>query len=262
MENTIPEIDVKELGHSLREGREAAGLSRAQLADRTGIPAKAIEKFESGAQEPSASRLVKLSHQLELDVGALIGLQLHAENDKSRLQTSKGPAETSTGREAFEHAKSIVAELDLLRANGFVGAHRRSFVLAEKASAAICSVEPGELFDLAISRGIDQATMPEREKQLSQFAEDPRHAETGCRELGERIVDTAIFGRDLYSVDLDQLQNIADELEEDGSIERRYSEWGLAMFLGSWDDHSSLVPLVRHPLRLRAISLGCNCFDE
>ena len=51
-----PHIDKearKRFGHALRNGREARGLTQAELADQTGLQRKQVSRFELGEAEPS-----------------------------------------------------------------------------------------------------------------------------------------------------------------------------------------------------------------
>lgn len=52
------------LGTVIRTAREAAGLSRAQLADRARISAVFVSKIEQGVKGPSPSTLVRLANAL------------------------------------------------------------------------------------------------------------------------------------------------------------------------------------------------------
>ena len=59
-------------GERLMQARNAAMLSRPQLAKASGIPTKAIEKFEYGTQEPNISRLQTLAKILNVTVEYLM----------------------------------------------------------------------------------------------------------------------------------------------------------------------------------------------
>jgi transcriptional regulator with XRE-family HTH domain len=51
----------------LRELRDAAGLSQAQLADRAGMHLHGITKLEQGDREPSWATVLALAKALEVD---------------------------------------------------------------------------------------------------------------------------------------------------------------------------------------------------
>lgn len=52
--------DVKSAGELLREARQAARLTQAQLARRAGVTQSVISAYESGRREPALSTLVRL----------------------------------------------------------------------------------------------------------------------------------------------------------------------------------------------------------
>lgn len=57
---------------SIRERREALGLSRTELAEAVGISAKSLSRYESGEREPRASDLVKIADALGCSVELLV----------------------------------------------------------------------------------------------------------------------------------------------------------------------------------------------
>lgn len=57
---------------SIRERREALGLSRTELAEAVGISAKSLSRYESGEREPRASDLVKIASNLGCSVEDLV----------------------------------------------------------------------------------------------------------------------------------------------------------------------------------------------
>ena len=81
------EADDDTLASRLRQARDDMGFSRAELARRTGIPAKSIEKFEFGTQEPSVSRLQALSEALEVTFQSLAGMDADPYFEPSPSQT-------------------------------------------------------------------------------------------------------------------------------------------------------------------------------
>jgi transcriptional regulator with XRE-family HTH domain len=52
----------------VRIGRQRAGLTQQQLADRSGHPRETIARWETGAREPSLSTLRQLAEALDLDL--------------------------------------------------------------------------------------------------------------------------------------------------------------------------------------------------
>ena len=60
-------------GERLRKLREAHGLSRDQLAERSGITMPGIRAIENLGREPRLGTLVALAKALEMTVSDLIG---------------------------------------------------------------------------------------------------------------------------------------------------------------------------------------------
>jgi len=61
------------LGERLRAYRKAAGITQAQLAKTTGITFQQIQKYETGANRISFSRLVELAQALDCRVMDVVG---------------------------------------------------------------------------------------------------------------------------------------------------------------------------------------------
>jgi len=60
-------VDVQ-VGANIRIFRLAKGLSQTALADATGVTFQQVQKYESGTNRVSSSRLVKISKVLEVPV--------------------------------------------------------------------------------------------------------------------------------------------------------------------------------------------------
>lgn len=65
---------AERLGNKLREAREAAGLTQAQLAERIGVSRKTINTVENGVYIPSTLIALKLAAALGKPVEALFTL--------------------------------------------------------------------------------------------------------------------------------------------------------------------------------------------
>ena len=63
----------------LKELREAAGLSRLQVANRLGISVVAVRKWENGVNKPSADKLPDLADLYTCSIDALYGRGAAAE---------------------------------------------------------------------------------------------------------------------------------------------------------------------------------------
>jgi transcriptional regulator with XRE-family HTH domain len=65
-------LDVA-LGVHVRLRRKEAGLSQAKLAARVGLTFQQVQKYETGANRISFSRLVEIAHALHCSVHDLVG---------------------------------------------------------------------------------------------------------------------------------------------------------------------------------------------
>ncbi|MGY1714220.1 helix-turn-helix transcriptional regulator [Geodermatophilus sp. SYSU D01106] len=59
---------MNSLGRQIRQLREAAGLTQAELAERTGTSQSAVAHLESGRRIPTLTTLQKFAHALGRDV--------------------------------------------------------------------------------------------------------------------------------------------------------------------------------------------------
>jgi transcriptional regulator with XRE-family HTH domain len=83
-------IDVL-VGQRIRALRSAQGMSQADLGQRVGVRFQQIQKYESGANRVSASRLLALAHTLGVPVSHFFeGAELSADAEAARA-TSGGP---------------------------------------------------------------------------------------------------------------------------------------------------------------------------
>lgn len=57
----------------LRKARDLRGLSQADLAERSGLPATSISHFEAGSRKPSFDNLRRLADTLEVTADYLLG---------------------------------------------------------------------------------------------------------------------------------------------------------------------------------------------
>jgi len=107
-------------GRRLKELRETRGLTQAQLADSSGVPAVMISHFETGArQNASMATLIKLAKALSCSVDFLLGVEGteirasgkvaallratdHATDDQIKHLVIMAEAMTATAKEASE----------------------------------------------------------------------------------------------------------------------------------------------------------------
>ncbi len=85
------------VGGRVRECRLARGLTQADLARALGLTFQQIQKYESGANRISASKLWEAALFLEVDLGGFFPCDQH----KAAAQTTggHGPTETAATRE-------------------------------------------------------------------------------------------------------------------------------------------------------------------
>ena len=63
------------LGNRLREAREAAGWTQAELAERIGVSRKTVNTVENGVFVPSALLALKMSRALSVPVEQLFWIE-------------------------------------------------------------------------------------------------------------------------------------------------------------------------------------------
>lgn len=236
----------------LRKARQEAGMSRQQLAEATDIPVKSIEKFEYGTMEPSFPRLRVLCKTL----GVSRDWIETGEGVPSPVKETRPPANDRSGREepddaaeetAEETEKSLLAEIDDLRANGFESSPRRAMAVADEILTDLKKLEVADLFFLAAYRNLHKGDCFTHEEITNLFSEDPDKAQGYCGQIEERILDTAILGADLYAITHEALSELADRLTEEGhEID--------AEGLFGWKDHEALAPALRPVLRSLAFA--------
>ncbi len=137
-------------------------------------------------------------------------------------------------REAIEEDLS---RIDDWRKNEFQGHRRAALALGEQLGDRLGFMEPADLLDLARDRGCGDP-LPTTATLNDALRGDPGKGEALCREVADRIVDTAIFGRDLVTVKLEGLVELAY---------RHQVEHG--RMLGDWRTHDELLPASRSRLR-------------
>lgn len=60
-------------GECIRQAREKAHLTQAELARKLGVPYQSISQWERNIRKPKIQTLAKLSEALEVDIAALFG---------------------------------------------------------------------------------------------------------------------------------------------------------------------------------------------
>lgn len=97
-------VDVH-VGKRVRHRRWMVGMTQQQLAEKVGIKFQQIQKYETGMNRVSASRLWDISEALDVPVGFFFeGL-----GDTSSTTTESLPADILADKEALELVRSYYA---------------------------------------------------------------------------------------------------------------------------------------------------------
>jgi transcriptional regulator with XRE-family HTH domain len=251
----LPEGQDDTIATRIRAARERAGLTRADLSSRTGIPTKSIEKFEYGHSEPPVSRLDTIARETGVSLHWLISGDDGAEAVPAKPGTTApgGAPSWPNPNDALapvptEQARAELAVLDAMRASGFDKSPRKALASIDRLRGTLRFLEPDELMALGFERGLFMGECPTGGGLFDLFNADPDNANAECGNLEERIIDTAVFGLDLFAIERDPLTDLADELREaHDSIEG-------PGFLSGWGSHSKFVPLIRPVLRNMAVA--------
>ena len=99
-------VDVH-VGKRIRHRRWLTGMTQQQLAEQVGIKFQQIQKYETGANRVSASRLWDISDSLTVPVSFFFeGLE---GSDKSNADKSSVPADLMGDKEALDLVRSYYA---------------------------------------------------------------------------------------------------------------------------------------------------------
>lgn len=100
------QVDVH-VGKRVRHRRWLVGMTQQQLAEKVGIKFQQIQKYETGANRISASRLWDIAEALEVPVSFFFeGLE---ETAKDEDQKSGVPADLMGDKEALDLVRSYYA---------------------------------------------------------------------------------------------------------------------------------------------------------
>ena len=121
-------VDVH-VGKRVRHRRWMMGMTQQQLADRVGIKFQQIQKYETGMNRISASRLWDISEALDVPVAFFFeGLGEAGASEDGARTVSAMPGDILADREALEQVRSYYAIPETQR--------RRLFELARVLSDA------------------------------------------------------------------------------------------------------------------------------
>ncbi|SDX95357.1 helix-turn-helix domain-containing protein [Citreimonas salinaria] len=101
-------VDVH-VGKKIRQRRWLIGMTQQQLAGRVGIKFQQIQKYETGANRVSASRLWDIAEALDAPVSAFFEGIEEAENAKAVHGQDNVPADILADKEALDLVRSYYA---------------------------------------------------------------------------------------------------------------------------------------------------------
>jgi hypothetical protein len=143
--------------------------------------------------------------------------------------------------ETVSPADDLLESLDALRSDRFNGNQRRAAAELTDLAAELHKLRPDGLLDLAHVRDLFIDAVPTGEDLQGALTQDFDNGQKLCGQIEDRILDTAVFGVDLYAIEFDRLEKLADELDVDGPT-------------FGWKDHDQVVPALRARLRPLALS--------
>jgi len=227
-------------GERLMQARNTAMLSRSQLATASGIPAKAIEKFEYGTQDPTISRVKTLAQVLNVEVDYLMtgeGVTMPT----IEPVVSDDVASNMLGGE-LEQITQKLSYLDELREDGFQKKWRTAPRLFEEVQKSMQKLSLDDVLDLGEAREL----FPVSEELLDQYQEmDGEEREAFIDNLIERVLDTAYFGLDLHTIRKSDLVDLAHCYDLDGDDT---NFWG-----SKWSGQAAIVSALQYTMRHLAL---------
>jgi transcriptional regulator with XRE-family HTH domain len=212
----LTELDTrKSVGQRLQRFREDAGYSRRQLAelvDDDSVTAKTIENIERVVTDPGVNRLTAIAEALMTDIDTLLGKKPTQPTQTGGVITeapAEAPVEVPTDQEL---ALEALEELDDLRGSGFQEEFDHANNLVQDAQNALKRMDVEELCEVARQRKISPASHPDPDEFKEMIGKNVQgyFAQRTC--LGERIIDTAVFGVDLYKIEHKALKKLGEEL--------------------------------------------------
>lgn len=253
------------LAQKLRKARDVTGMSRAKVEEEIKVPSRTLEKYEYGSLEPPLGRLKDLCELYGVPLGLMIGIEGKPEKSGNSKKSGEGEtpkgipheAETLEGEDpgimiaSDEPKGSVLQTLEMIDGCRQMGLakHRRRVKAVSKFFMNLADhLEFDQLFQLAIDRGVYDEEILTDVGYHELYDESPEKAEAGCRELALRILDTALFGVDLYAIERDALVELAGQLSADEAIENRFQFAPQRLMGFAWGDHDDFVSNMREPL--------------
>ena len=94
------------VGKRIRHRRWLVGMTQQQLADQVGIKFQQIQKYETGANRVSASRLWDIAKSLQVDISFFFeGI----EGDEAQVEPGVAPSDVLSDKETLELLRSYYA---------------------------------------------------------------------------------------------------------------------------------------------------------
>ena len=207
--------EIKTINDRIREVREKAGLSRPTLAEKTGIPKRSVEKLEYGSMEPSIDRLKAIAKACDASFDYLVSGDTDQDNSKPSKpkSTSDDKPETVKPKSEELSIEQQLIKIDAMRKSEFEGNIRAHLADINQVAENMKRLEPGDLHQLAINRGIPEVSFPSIDHIYDMFSSDVDGAQAICTDLEERVMDTAIIGFDFVSQEHVFLSEIVEEAE-------------------------------------------------
>lgn len=98
-------VDVH-VGKRIRHRRWLVGVTQQQLAEKVGIKFQQIQKYETGANRVSASRLWDIAEALDVDVSFFFAGMQNAEEGNPSTEQSNVPSDILNDKEALDLVRS------------------------------------------------------------------------------------------------------------------------------------------------------------
>ncbi len=103
------DVDIH-VGKRIRHRRWLVGMTQQQLAESVGIKFQQIQKYETGANRVSASRLWDIAGSMQVDVGFFFdGIEAAQASATTQEKTRGGPADLLGDKEALDLVRSYYA---------------------------------------------------------------------------------------------------------------------------------------------------------
>ena len=102
-------VDIH-VGKRIRHRRWLVGMTQQQLAESVGIKFQQIQKYETGANRVSASRLWDIAASMDVDVAFFFeGVDAAQGQDAAQAPARGGPADLLGDKEALDLVRSYYA---------------------------------------------------------------------------------------------------------------------------------------------------------